>query len=597
MLPVAIVGGGPVGLVSSILLSMRKIPHVIFEQFPGTSIHPKACGLNQRTMEIFRHIGVEREVVKHRAPLNVAGKTGWYTNIGPNGREIYSRDSWGGGKYQEEYRRASPAQYSTLAQIRLEPILQRRALEIAPNCISYNSKVTSVKEKGDKVVLTVDRGNRGSEDVEAQYVLGADGGRGLAESLGIGWEGESDIVDMFTAHFNADIASIHPNKAVFISWLVNPKLRGSRGSGYLYHLGPYYPTREKKEEWVLASPKHPEDPVEFDEKTMVERIRRSLEIPDLDLSLRSISNWTVNAKVAERYRSEGGRIFLVGDACHRVPPWGALGMNSGIQDAHNLIWKLGLALKSGQPTKYSNFLDTYEKERRPIAQRVARNSLHNMLNHNNIMDGALDITAETSTEENLASVAAYFDESHELYKEKRERVRQAAADLDNEFHAPGIEIGWFYESADINGEGLAARHGGQLLADGTFDINNYHPSTIPGHHVPHSWLRKGDTTISTRDLVELDKFVLLTGKSGIWESVPNDLIHVQVIDGEAGWTDIEGTWAQLRGVDEDGAVLIRPDGIVAWRARNSEPSSTSKLTALVQSLLYQKSDRRWATHM
>src|SRR4051812_46624109 len=111
MLPVAIVGGGPVGLISSILLSMRKIPHRVFEQFPGTSIHPKACGLHQRTIEIFRHVGVEEEIKRHRAPLDIVGRTGWFTGIGPQSREIYSRDSWGGGKYQQEYLQASPVQY------------------------------------------------------------------------------------------------------------------------------------------------------------------------------------------------------------------------------------------------------------------------------------------------------------------------------------------------------------------------------------------------------------------------------------------------------------------------------------------------------
>ncbi|KIW10700.1 hypothetical protein PV08_11664 [Exophiala spinifera] len=586
MLPVAIVGGGPVGLVSSILLSMRKIPHQVFEQFPGTSIHPKACGLNQRTIEIFRHIGVEEEIKKHRAPLEIVGRTGWFTGVGPQSREIFSRDSWGGGKYENEYLQASPVQYSTLAQIRLEPILQQRALELNPAGIRYQSKVTSVREQRDHVSLEVARKDGQAEEVKAKFVIGADGGRGLAESLGIGWKGERDIVDMVTAHFKADLTSIHPDPRIFISWLINPRLQGSLGAGYLYHLGPYYPQRAAKEEWVLAAPRSRNDPVEFDNATMIDRIRCSLEIPDLDVDLLSLSQWTVNARVTESYRSRGGRVFLAGDACHRVPPWGALGMNSGVQDAFNLIWKLALAIKSNTLAAYSGLLDTYEEERKPIAVRVAQNSLKNMRSHANVMDHAVGINADTTTEQNLSALAAYFDPTHPENSAKREAVRKASGELDHEFHAPGIEIGWFYPSADINNEGVKTRHGGQIKEDGSFNSTQYCPSTIPGHHVPHAWLVKGDKVVSTRDLIQLDRFVLFTQTSGVWDRAANNDIAVHTINGEAdNWSDRDGTWARLCGVEKDGAVLMRPDGIVAWRADSFSSKLLNELPSIIDRIL------------
>lgn len=147
MLPIIVIGGGPVGLVSSILLSMHGLPHIVLEQFPGISIHPKACGLNQRTIEIFRQLGIEEDVRKHRAPLMSVSRTAWYTNLGPYGREIYGREAWGGGKYVDEYKCVSPVQYSTLAQIRLEPILQKRALQLTLDAIRYNTNVTRVEER------------------------------------------------------------------------------------------------------------------------------------------------------------------------------------------------------------------------------------------------------------------------------------------------------------------------------------------------------------------------------------------------------------------------------------------------------------------
>ena len=587
MLPVVIIGGGPIGLVSSILLSLQDIPHCVFEQFPGTSIHPKACGLNQRTIEIFRQLGVEEEVKKHRAPLDSVSKTAWYTNLGPNGCEIYSREAWGGGRYRDEHERASPVQYSILAQIRLEPILQRRALQLNPGGIRYNTKVIEVEEKQDRVVVTVQRKDGASEQIEASYVLGADGGRGLAESLGIEWQGEHDIVDMVTAHFKADITSTHPDKRVFISWIMNPKLKGSLGGGYLYHLGPYYPAWEPHAEWVYAAPKHPDDPEKFDAQSMTQRIKTSLELPDLDIDLLSLSHWMVNARITNRYRSQGGRVFLIGDACHRVPPWGALGMNTGIQDAHNLIWKLALATKSGSPSTYNALLDTYQEERRPIAQRVATNSLHNMRNHSNIMDSAVGITADTSTEENFDALDAFFDSRRPEHHAKREAVRKAGEILDLEFHAPGIEIGWFYPSADINNEGAKSRHGGQLLKDGSFNITAYHPSTIPGHHLPHAYLQRKDEVISTRDLVKLDRFVLLTQTDGLWDEARSDIVEVEIIDGKDNWTDRDGRWAHLCGVRKDGAVLVRPDGIVAWRSTEFVPKALHGFPALLKAILKQ----------
>lgn len=196
---VVIVGGGPVGLVCSIMLSLQNIKHVLLERQPDTSIHPKAVGLNQRTVEIFRKIGVEDEVLRAGAPPEMIGRTAWYTSLGPNGKEICARSGWGGGEYQEIYKKASPCRYANLAQIRLEPILKRRALDLNLNGIFYNHEVDNIEEQADKAVVYYHEGKQnpagGLQSLEACYVLGADGGRFLAEQLGISMAGESDIVD------------------------------------------------------------------------------------------------------------------------------------------------------------------------------------------------------------------------------------------------------------------------------------------------------------------------------------------------------------------------------------------------------------------
>ncbi|KEF56626.1 uncharacterized protein A1O9_06815 [Exophiala aquamarina CBS 119918] len=624
--PVAVVGGGPVGLASSILLSLCNIPHVLFERYPSTSIHPKACGYNHRTIEIFRQLGIENEVIKQRSPKALDGHTAWYTSFGPNGRQIVQRSAWGGGEYAEEYASVSPCEYAVLPQIRLEPILQKRALELNSDGIFYDTEVMKVEEAGNVVSITVNGSGRGDPEIfQASYCIGADGGRGLTDSLGIGWEGERDIIDMVSAHIRAPLSLHHPDVRNFITWFIDPKLGGSIDTGYLYHLGPY-PMAPETEEWLFACALNPTDPKRFDESAMLKRLHDTLQIPDLQVDLISTSHWYVNALCAKQYRSKttSGKVFLVGDAAHRIPPWGALGLNTGIQDAHNLVWKLNIALKGSQGTDsqtklpdFNHLLDTYDSERRPIGQRVRDTSLHNLRSHALVMDTALGISPEQSKEENIKAIDSFFDATDTGEGDaRRKAVDTAQLILDGEFHALGAEIGWFYPDVDVDGEGAATRHDGQLNEKEELDTLEYHPSTIPGHHLPHLWLeRKGEDagprnsraiSVSTRDLIRYGGFVLFTSRPDLWrraaavvggywgDSGVARLLHVVGIqsesDGEAGqvapssevqpntaevWNDVAGKWPSLRGVRTSGAVLVRPDGIVAWRAMEFDEAKHS----------------------
>ncbi|GME27782.1 Monooxygenase FAD-binding protein [Neofusicoccum parvum] len=562
--PVAIIGGGPIGLSSSILLSLRGIPHVLFERHSGTSIHPKSCGINQRTMEIFRVMGIEQDIYKVAAPPEIAGRTAWYTSLGPSGQEIISRDAWGLGQYAEEYEKHSPSHYVILPQIRTEPIISRRALELNPDGIKYGMEVTDVQEKDDHVVLKV-KPTRGTDDeaqeIHARYVIAADGGRSMTDKLGVEWEGEKDIFHMVTAHIRTPLRAHHPDPRNFLTWFTHPDMGGSTKTGFLYQIGPWpldYPVEQQ--EWVFACALIGTDPAQFDRDTMAARLRATLKIPDLPIDILSLSHWNVNAVSAARYRA-GRRVFLAGDAAHRIPPWGALGMNTGVQDAHNLIWKLELALKD--PTRYECLLQSYDAERRPVGRAVAASSLHNLRSHALDMDTALGMSAANSTEENAAAIAPFFDESHPEHAAKREAVREAQKTLDTEFKAPGTEVGWFYPEADFWGEGERCAHGGQVRPDGAFEFEFYRPCTVPGHHLPHAWVEGEKGRVALRDLLPLSKLLLIVGRKG-WEGLEGELVRVEVV-GEGAWKDVDGAWERQRGVSGDGAVLVRPDGIVAWR--------------------------------
>ncbi|KAF4840318.1 Phenol 2-monooxygenase [Colletotrichum siamense] len=562
VVPVVIIGGGPVGLTCSILLSLRGISNTLFERHPSTSIHPKACGINQRTTEILRVMGVEKDVYAISAPAEIAGRTAWYTSLGEEGKEVFSRDAWGGGQYAQEYAQHSPSKYCILPQIKLEPILKRRAVELNPHRIFYDHEVLATEDHGDFAEVTVKNGSTG--DVSRHrgtYVIVADGGRQFTTQLGVEWSGEGDLLTMISAHIRSPIRALHPDSRNFITWFTNPAMGGSMLTGYLYQLGPWPEamTNPETEEWMFVCAQAADDPTKFDAETALARARKTIGIPDLNMELISLSEWKVNALYASQWRV--GRHFLVGDSAHRIPPWGALGMNSGIQDANNLVWKLSMALKDSS-RHYDSLLDTYYEERSEVGKRVGQTSLNNMRSHSGQIDRVMGVSASQSQAENLAAGAAFFDKGHPGYAEKQRLIQLASQALDTEFKAPGYEVGWFYPSADINSEG-GATHGGQQLADGTLVHHTYYKSTIPGHHLPHAWVARDKRTVALRDLLDLELLTLFVDNT-LEEKIDDNRVKVVVV-GQDGWRDKTGQWKKYRGVDRSGGVLVRPDGIVAWR--------------------------------
>ncbi|KAI8259536.1 Phenol 2-monooxygenase [Colletotrichum sp. SAR11_239] len=439
VVPVVIIGGGPVGLTCSILLSLRGISNMLFERHPSTSIHPKACGINQRTTEILRVMGVEEDVYAISAPAEIAGRTAWYTSFGEEGKEVFSRDAWGGGQYAEEYAQHSPSRYCILPQIKLEPILKQRAVELNPHRIFYGHEVLMTEDHGDFADVTVK--NRSTGDVSRRrgtYVIVADGGRQFTTQLGVEWSGEGDLLTMISAHIRSPIRALHPDSRNFITWFTNPAMGGSTLTGYLYQLGPWPEamTNPEIEEWMFVCAQAADDPTKFDAETALARASKTIGIPDLNMELISLSEWTVNALYASQWRV--GRHFLVGDSAHRIPPWGALGMNSGIQDANNLVWKLSMALKDSS-RHYDSLLDTYYEERSEVGKRVGQTSLNNMRSHSGQIDRVMGVSALQSQAENLAAGAAFFDKGHPEYAEKQRLIQLASQALDTEFKAPGYE--------------------------------------------------------------------------------------------------------------------------------------------------------------
>jgi len=236
-------------------------------------------------------------------------------------------------------------------------------------------------------------------------------------------------------------------------------------------------------------------------------------------------------------------------------------MNSGVQDAQNLVWKVCLALQD--PTRYDRLLDTYQSERLNVGRRVGLSSLQNMRSHSNHIDNALGISYAQSKEENIRAAAEFFDSSSKNYLQKRAAVKAASRQLDTEFNAPGYEVGWFYPSADINSEGGETHHG-QTRADGSLVHDVYVATTIPGHNLPHVWVEKDGQRRAIRDLLRLDQLTMFVQNMKYSQEYSDRLVAFAAI-GPGYWQDISGNWSTVRGVGPEGGVLVRPDGIVAWR--------------------------------
>ncbi|KAL5340781.1 FAD binding domain-containing protein [Aspergillus crustosus] len=486
---VIIIGGGPLGLTASVALSKANIPHALFERKPSTTNLPKSIGLNIRTIEYMRFLDLSQG----------------FHSLGPQGREIYTRDAWGGGKYADEYASMSPERYTMLAQVRLEPVLHKRARELNPEGV-FNGSLVGVEEVGGLVEVHVQFDDGTTRTVKAEYVLAADGGRLVTDSLGIAMQGEKDILNMVSRG-------------------------GSIRTGVLYHLGPY-PRVSETEEWLFFCALLPNDPTTIDEITMERRIHETLQIPELPIHIKAINHWQVNAVVAERFRSPNGRIFLIGDAAHKMPPWGALGLNTEIQDVQNLVWKLAMAFESNCTGRrrdvYGQLLNSYEEERRPIAIRNAQNSVTNMRLHSLAMDKALGTQPDAPPEANQASLDSFFDLEDPNGDALRGAVFEAQKALDTEFHAPGLEVGWFYPSSDSRREEDKTYLDKQVSSTGQFDLFEYHPSAIPGHHVPHVWLNEERKPKSIRDLVMTKKFTLLADDER-WLDVRTHVLSVHIL--------------------------------------------------------------------
>ena len=526
---VLVVGGGPVGLALGILLERFGITFAIVEQSETTTDHPKARGCWPRTMEIFRQWGVE-EAIRRRGLPDDADVFAFVETV--SGEEF-------GRTNPEVNLGQTPAWKSIVSQDVVEEELLKVVQRAKNGRIFYDTEFVSCTDSSNGVLATT-RSMKTGEVVHwsARYLIGADGAASLVRrQAGIEMSGPSALAVMANDYWSADLS---------------PVLRSRQVAGYIVMTGkPGIPdstilNTNGRDRWLTLTrvgiERDERDPPWSDDK-VIEIARAQTGLPDLDITIINRSIWRLTRQVACNFRK--GNVFLAGDAAHRFPPYGGFGMNSGIQDAHNLVWKLKFVLTG---VANDGLLDTYDTERRPVAESNADWSYGNTLR---------------STHTSKAFPARNPDQMKFWIK-----------DRENHLHNMGQGLGFTYEA-------------GAIVSDGTVKIpvqpRHYEPSDRPGGRFPHLWLDVARKH-STLDLFD-QRFVLMTGPlADSWQeaarvvsakgNVPIDAVRLDSVDESQG----------LR-MGPRGAVLVRPDGHVAFRMAWTPPDPARTLFESLQSVL------------
>ncbi|MFJ7590220.1 FAD-dependent oxidoreductase [Streptomyces sp. NPDC097617] len=552
--PVLIVGGSLVGLCTSLFLGRHGIKHMLVEKHAGTSMHPRGRGINVRTMELFRVADVEdriREAASVLADNHGILQGGSLT--GDDQEWLFEEIDPGGA-----LARFSPSSWCLCSQNDIEPVLMSVTPSLGADLRFSTELLSFDQDPGGVTAIVKNRDTGEHSTVRADYLVAADGPRSpVREELRIGQSGSGDLFHNVSITFRSRmLPHVVGDRRFIVCYLTKPEADGA--------LLPV----DNDERWVFHAPWHPdrgETLEDFTDERCAEHIRRAVGAPDLDVEITGKAPWHAAERVAERYGA--GRVFLAGDAAHEMSPTGAFGSNTGIQDAHNLAWKLAAVLSGSAGP---GLLETYEAERLPVAR---------------------------ATSERASARSA--EHSHPGYEPDPEIP--PAGD-------PGAEA-----APRGGGGGGGGRQGGVLSVAmgyrynrgavlGTDPDQPVVPERMrlggePGSRAPHMWLcGPGEPEPkSTVDLYE-QSFVLLSSEDTPWRAAARSVAEQLGLPldayaiGAGPEADLipanGGDWTEVHGTTPQGAVLVRPDGFVAWRSPQAVADPEAVLHEVLTTLLH-----------
>ena len=525
--PVLIVGGGLIGLSTSLFLSWHGISSLLIERHPGTAIHPRAVGFTPRTMELFRSVGAEEAIHQAEPPITLGGETLLVESL--MGQQFDS--------YLEDIRDlfmtdASPAQGSAIAQDVLEPVLRARAEQLGGD-LRFGTEVVTFEQDEDGVTATIrERASGNTRAVRVQFLVAADGGHSaIRQQLGIGTHGAGSLFHCISMIFEADLMKLFRKRNAIMCFLSNEQI----ASGALV---PYPGSAARPDLFRLDVGYDPEEEAlaDYPEARCLSLIRAAVGIPDLPVQLKTVLNYEAVELVADRFQQ--GRVFLGGDAARTQPPSGGLGGNTGIAEAHNLAWKLAAVLR-GEAGE--GLLATYDAERRPLADYTAEQVA--LLSRQRQTEGSAGITVD------LVMLNAG-------YRYSAGAIAREAGDENLPLAKP---------PAQWKGE--------------------------PGTHAPHIVLEREGKPISTLDLFGRE-WVLLLGSDGYaWQEAAQRAaerlsLPLNIYTFGSDLVDVNGSFYAAYGITPAGAVLVRPDGFIAWRSERQEKEPERAIEQALSSLLF-----------
>lgn len=516
---VAIVGGGPCGLVLANELGRRGVAALVLDQKPGTAFNPQANATQARTMEHYRRLGFADEIRALGMPEDFPTDVAYFTRFArhelarfrlPSAREARRlvttlKGSWSAAELPHR-----------VAQKFVEQVLRRHAERLPSVTVRYGWRVTRFAAHEKSVELEAEPAAGGAPvKIASEYLVGADGARSLVrQAMGWRYGGETGVTrDFVGGRMYAVYCRIPefyraiPHAPAWMNVTFNRERRC------------FMPAVDGRGEFAFHTQLKPhEDEAAIDERAAAAMVQQALGAP-LRVEVRSRDTWTAgHALVAERFAE--GRVFIGGDAAHLFTPTGGLGYNTAVEDAVNLGWKLAAVLKKRASPR---LLESYEAERRPLA---VRNTAH--------------ARRFADSLGNFEPVAEIEDDTPEGAAARRRAGEYLEAHGRAEFNIPGITFGGRYDGSPA------------IVPDGSAPppdtANTYVPSACPGGRAPHVWLGEG---FSLYDRFGFGWTLLCLGDAPGGEEP--DVKVVKLENAEA---------RELYGSDY---ALIRPDQIVAWR--------------------------------
>ncbi|MHA6780712.1 FAD-dependent monooxygenase [Pseudonocardia saturnea] len=568
---VLIVGTGPTGGAAALALATYGVRAHAVTRWNWLANTPRAHITNQRTVEVLRDLGVEAEATKHATPWEQMGDTLFTTSLA--GDEIARLRTWGTGDDRiGDYITGSPCPLLDIPQPYMEPVLVSNAAARGAT-FGFNTEYLGHTQDDTGVTVALkDLVTAREYTMRARYMIGADGAKSqVVDELELPLEGELARAATAYVLFHADLSRFVEHRPSILHWLMTPSAAfGEIGMGLLRAIRPWHT-------WIAGWGYDLSGPApDFEPESVKARIRGYVGDPDLEIEIESCSSWYVNQAHATQYSK--GRVFCGGDAVHRHPPSSGLGSNTSIQDAFNLAWKLAFVI---QGHAGAQLLETYSDERMPVGKQVVARA-----NQSRVDYAPLNECFRTTGEADpvAAGLAKLRDPGPDGVA-VRDALTEALELKNFEFNAQGVELNQRYTSTAVLPDPNAGEEE-QFARDPQLYLQ---ATTRPGAKLPHAWLLGADgQRVSTLDVTGKGRLSLVTGLAGrSWAraAAKLDLPFLRtVVIGAKGAEDVYRDWARIREIHEAGALLVRPDGYIAWRQPAATWDDNDALTQLQSAL-------------